>query len=518
MTGPSIQKHSDRLRPYLLALDAIAFLVCAAGIVAISAKPGLPIRWQDQNHIVGITAVDDTLLARAVFPGESLLRIDGQPVSHVEAVEFLFDGKQIGGQVSLDVQGSGGVRTVNCVLQSYYSTNYLIIVILVSGLFFGVGLVVLMRRPDDRAARVYHLGSIGTALMLSTTWGQYGDAFSPGIWTRVVFSCMYTLVPLLFFHFALVFPRRSWVHVHKVLPVLYGLALLLGGASGLTFLRAATNRSVELFSLHLDWFTATRWFLIVLIVSGLITIRQSYVAAADEAEQRRLRWVVWGLFMGFLPFVGLWVIPSMILSYSLVPESVMLLASGIIPVAFGISIVRYHLMDIDLILNRSVVYGTVMSVLTLLYISLVGIAAGLVTRVTYEHSLVIAGGAAIAVALLFQPLRTGIQRFVDRRFFRVRYNFRQAELVFVDAIKRAVSVADLARFLVPRMNELIPVERIALLTTHNGDRRMRVLEHRGFEQPADRAIEYPDNAGRGAGVLPLAVDDAVEPGVPYITG
>jgi len=516
VTGLSTQKNSVRGRPYLLALDAFAFLVCAAGIVAISGKPGLPIRWHDQNHIVSVAGVDDTLLAGAVFPGESLLRIDGQPVSRVEAVEFLFDGKRIGDQVSLDVQGSGEVRTVHCVLQAYYSTDYLIIVILVSGLFFGVGLVVLLRRPDDRAARVYHLGSIGTALMLSTTWGQYVDAFSPGLWTRVVFSCMYTFVPLLFFHFALVFPRRRWVRLHKILPVLYGLALLLGGASGLTFLRAATLRSVDLFYLHLDWFTATRWFLIVLIVSGLITIWQSYFAAADEAEQRRLRWVVWGLFMGFLPFVGLWVVPSMILSYSLVPESVMLLASGIIPVAFGISIVRYHLMDIDLILNRSVVYGTVMTVLTLLYISLVGIVAGLVTRVTYEHSLVIAGGAAIAVALLFQPLRTGIQRFVDRRFFRVRYDFRQAELVFVDAIKDAVSVEDLARFLVPRMNELIPVERIAFLASHHQDRRLQVLEQRGFVQPADRTIEYPGSAGGAAEVHPLAVDDAVEPGVPFV--
>ena len=515
MTGTSTISRFVRLRLLLLALDALALLVCVAGIVAIAGKPGLPIRWLDLNHVVSIAGVDDSTLARTVLPGESLLRIDGQPVSHVEVVEFLFDGRHVGDQMSLDVQGSGGVRTVQVILQAYYSTDYLIIVILVSGLFFGVGLVVLLRRPEDQAARVYHLGSIGTALMLSTTWGQYGDAASPGLWTRVVFSCMYTLVPLLFFHFALVFPRRSWERVHRVLPVLYGLALLLGAASGLTFVRAATARSVDFFHLHLDWFTATRWFLIVLIISGLVTIRQSYIAVAGEAEQRRLRWVVWGLFMGFLPFVGLWVVPSIFLSYSLVPESVMLLASGVIPVAFGISIVRYHLMDIDLILNRSVVYGTVMSVLTLIYISLVGLAAGLVTRATYEHSLVIAGGAAIAVALLFQPLRTAVQRFVDRRFFRVRYDFRRAELVFAEAITHAVSVADLARFLVPRMNELIPVDRIAFLVTKSGDRHQYVMEQRGFEQPAGLGIEYPGDARRAAGALPLAVDDAIEPGVRY---
>jgi signal transduction histidine kinase len=516
VTGSTSQKHYVRLRPLLLALDAVAFLVCAAGIVAISAKPGLPIRWRDENHVVSISGVDDSVFARVLSPGELLLRIDGKPVSHVETVEFLFDGKQIGDQVLLDVQGSGGVRSVQGVLQPYYSTDYLVIVILVSGLFFVVGLVVLLRRPEDQAARVYHLGSIGAALMLSTTWGGYGDPASPGLWTRVVFSCMYTLVPLLFFHFALVFPRRSWFRVYKALPVLYGLAVLLGAASGFTFVRAATMRSVELFHQHLDWFTGTRWFLIVLIVSGLVTIGRSYFAAADEAEQRRLRWVVWGLFMGFLPFVGLWVIPSIFLSYSLVPESVMLLASGIIPIAFGISIVRYHLMDIDLILNRSVVYGTVMSVLTLLYISLVGVAAGLVTTVTYEHSLLIAGAAAIAVALLFQPLRTAIQRFVDRRFFRVRYDFRQAELAFGDAIKHAISLEDLARFLVPRMNELIPVDRIAFLVTHNQDRHLRVLEQRGFEQPVDRAIEYPSDGGQAAAVHPLAIADAIEPGVPTV--
>jgi signal transduction histidine kinase len=514
VTGISAKSRFVRLRPLRIGLDAVALLVCVAGVIAIAGKPGLPIRWSDENHAVSINGVDDSALARAVLPGEKLLRIDGQPVSHVEVVEFLFDARHVGDQVSLDVQGSGGVRTVQVVLQAYYGTDYLIIVILVSGLFFGVGMFVLLRRPEDRAARVYHWGSIGTAMMLTTTWGQCGDAASPGLWTRVVFSCAYTLVPLLFFHFALVFPRRSWERVHKLLPVLYGLAFLLGAGSGLTFLLAATARSVDLFHAHLGWFTATRWFLIVLIISGLVTIWRTYFAATGEAEKRRLRWVVWGLFMGFLPFVGLWVVPSIFLSYSLVPESVMLLASGIIPVSFGISIVKYHLMDIDLILNRSVVYGTVMSVLTLLYITLVGVAAGLVTRVTYEHSLVIAGGAAIAVALLFQPLRTAVQRFVDRRFFRVRYDFRRAELVFADAIKHAVSVADLARVLVPRMNELIPVDRIAFLTTKNQDRNLCVVEQRGFEKPADIGLEYPDDATGAAVVLPLALDDAIEPGVP----
>ena len=63
------------------------------------------------------------------------------------------------------------------------------------------------------------------------------------------------------------------------------------------------------------------------------------------------------------------------------------------------------------------------------------------------------------------------------------------------------------------MNELIPVDRIGFLATHTRIVNLRVLEQRGFEQPADSPIEYPNSPGGSAGVLPLAVDDAIEPGV-----
>ena len=62
-------KRLLRVRPFLLALDVVAFTVCVAGIVAIAGKPGLPIRLRDENHVVSIAGVDDILLARLVSPG-----------------------------------------------------------------------------------------------------------------------------------------------------------------------------------------------------------------------------------------------------------------------------------------------------------------------------------------------------------------------------------------------------------------------------------------------------------------
>ena len=294
---------------------------------------------------------------------------------------------------------------------------------------------------------------------------------------------------------------------------LYLLAGLFAFANGYSFLKAAQTGLVSDFHLYLELFTLTRFFLVALVLAGLIGIRHAYITAGDEPERRRLRWVVWGLFVGIVPFVGLWVIPSIVLSYGLVPEEVMLFASGAIPVAFGISIVRYHIMDIDLLLGRSVVYTIVMGVLILLYAVIVGGAAAIVTTLTHETSAIISGGAAITLALAFEPLRRVVQHLVDRRFFRVRYNYRGVGRELLEQIKQAPSLHALAEHLVLRLNAVIPTEGMALLLAEND--RAGLIPLARSEPHAAMAAALPEHAAEvwNGERVPLASEDQIEPGV-----
>ncbi|MCC6398949.1 MAG: hypothetical protein IT282_18190, partial [Bacteroidetes bacterium] len=460
-----------------LTLDILAFLLCCAGIVQISSKAGLGIELMSENGRVYCAGVDEPSTTPAFRVGDRLSMLAGQPLLRVEEVEFLLDSREVGESVPCTLERDGISMTVPVTLVRYYSVWYVVIVIFVSGLFFFVGVLVSLRRPEDRAAHIFHLGSVGTAVMLSTTWGQY--ATSPafvGISLRVIFSTMYAYVPVWFFHFTELFPRerdngsrglhRSW---------LYLFATILAAANGATFVHAARTGLVTDFRTHLEVFTATRWFLVLLVIAGLYMIRRAYVGAGDEPERRRLRWVVWGLFAGFLPFVVLWVVPSILLSFPLVPEEVMLLAAGAIPIAFGISIVRYHILNIDLILNRSVVYTVVMAILVTLYVGVVAGTAAIVATVTFQVSVLISAVAAILMALAFEPLRRIVQHAVDRRFFRVRYDYRKVGLELLEEIKQSHSAASLASQCTNRLGAIIPSDKLGFLVVRGEHKRLELL-------------------------------------------
>jgi signal transduction histidine kinase len=505
-----------RLPWYLL--DVLVFVFCCIGIAQIAKKPGLPLAIESRADTLRVAQVNGSNLTHEIRPGDALLSINGSIVSNPEDVEFVLDGHRVGDRVLLQISGSQGTAAIETTLGRYYGVVYLAIVVVVGGLFFGIGLFVLWKKQGDPAARVYHLGSLLTALMLSTTWGSYlsTPAFV-GVSLRVIFSAVYAFVPLLFFHFIRLFPRSHPFPWRGILPTLYGIAAVLAIGNGFTFVQAWKQESVPLFHTHLAWFTSTRWFMILLVTSGLWTIRQSYRSAQHESERRKLRWIVWGLFIGFVPFVALWVIPQMLLSYALVPEEVMLLASGFIPLAFGVSIVKYQIMDIDLLFTRSVVYGTATALVIIVYVTIIGVIAAMLSSVTTELPVGISTMAAVLVALLFDPIRRMTQVLVDRRFFRVKYDFRLAERRIKEDFQNCFSAEAMAQLLAQRIDSLIVPERIAV-ALFSGEGLLSVPVRRDFAGPDNAmlaALRHEVTMSDGA---PLGRHDFVEPGVRTAAG
>jgi hypothetical protein len=121
-----------------------------------------------------------------------------------------------------------------------------------------------------------------------------------------------------------------------------------------------------------------------------------------------------------------------------------------IPTAIGIAILRYRLYDIDVIINRTLVYGALTAVLALVYVTgVVGIGS-LVREVTgQERNTAVVAATTLAVAALFRPARSGIQGFIDRRFYRSKYDATRTLESFSARLRDQVSLdaltADLLR-------------------------------------------------------------------------
>ena len=239
------------------------------------------------------------------------------------------------------------------------------------------------------------------------------------------------------------------------------------------------------------------------------------MTAVSTVERKRLKWLLWGLSVGPTPILFLTILPQPLLSRELVPEEYTIIFLLFIPFAFAISFIKHHVLDVEVVINRTTVYALVLVGLLTTYAVIVASAAVVVAKTTDDYPFIVSAFAAIVVALLFQPARTRIQRFVDKRFFRVQYNFREAQRKFVEEIKRSLDVVHLAELIVARTDELLAVERIGFFTVREPDYRLRLLAHRNYDLLVRHSARFEVEKLKTRLQLPVAFGDKIEPGVAY---
>ncbi len=115
-------------------------------------------------------------------------------------------------------------------------------------------------------------------------------------------------------------------------------------------------------------------------------------------------------------------------------DAVLLSYAGV-PIAVGFAVLKYRLYDIDLIINRALVYAVLTVALALVYIgNVVGLQAALRVLTGQESTLAVVA-STLAIAALFNPLRRRVQGFVDRRFYRSKYNARKTMETFAAKLR-----------------------------------------------------------------------------------
>jgi signal transduction histidine kinase len=149
----------------------------------------------------------------------------------------------------------------------------------------------------------------------------------------------------------------------------------------------------------------------------------------------------------------------------------------------------------------------VLLVLLAVYVVVVTLVA------SYVGQLAAGAGGAIFVALLFEPARTRVQRAVDKRFFRVRYSFREAQSRFMDEVKACMDERSVAVLTVQQAGAFIPVERIGFCLFVPQEGRLRLLAQSGFSLSEGAAIALPADTPLATQRIPIALKDVLEPGV-----
>ena len=128
-------------------------------------------------------------------------------------------------------------------------------------------------------------------------------------------------------------------------------------------------------------------------------------------------------------------------------QQLLVLTISAVPLAAGIAILRYRLYDIDVVINRTLVYGALTAILAVIYVGLVFVFQRALRPLTAESDLAIAG-STLAVAALFRPMRARVQGFIDRRFYRSRYDAQRTLEGFTERLRDEIDLDALAGELV----------------------------------------------------------------------
>ncbi len=207
------------------------------------------------------------------------------------------------------------------------------------------------------------------------------------------------------------------------------------------------------------------------VILLVIALFYRYRYASSTLQRQQTKWVIYGGSVAGIIVVGLtvplYLFPSLGQAgsfYQLVIAPAYLLVVLIIPLSLGLAILRYRLYDIDLLINRTLVYSTLTVLLALIYVGLVIGLQSLVRLFTGQagQSPVVIVASTLAIAALFQPLRHRIQAIIDRRFYRRRYDAAKTVEAFSATLRNEVDLNQLSEHLIAVVQDTMQPSHVSL--------------------------------------------------------
>jgi hypothetical protein len=217
---------------------------------------------------------------------------------------------------------------------------------------------------------------------------------------------------------------------------------------------------------------AYSWALVGMIVLGAVYAQiYRYRHVSTPTERQQTKWVLFG-FLLWLVLMGILGVPysiemslpagSPLPWWTLVGSAGWWVALTIVPLSLSIGVLRYRLYDIDVLINRTLVYGSLTLMLALVYFGGVTATQAVFQTLTGQQSTLAVVASTLAIAALFVPLRRRIQSFIDRRFYRRKYDARKTLEAFNARLREETDLEALNSELVGVVRETMQPAHVSL--------------------------------------------------------
>ena len=322
--------------------------------------------------------------------------------------------------------------------------------------FFAVGALIFWRRSDDRMAWLVSVFLVSFGPVSVDPTAAYTLISSQPAWWLPVRSVdiVGSVSPVLFFF---LFPSGRFVpHWTRWLAV----ALIVNDVPDVFFPELSSRwPSLETVSY-------------LVFLGGVVSMVWSQIyrfrRVSSPAQRQQTKWVVFGLTLGVAGTFPLQLPVDLSLVGGDTPLTLLLLDAGfslsllLIPLSIGVAVLRSHLFDIDLLINRTLVYGLLTALLVLVYFGGIVALQRVFVALTGEKSTLAVVASTLAIAALFSPLRRGIQSFIDRRFYRRKYDAAKTLEAFNARLRDETDLEALSSDLVGVASATMQPEHVSL--------------------------------------------------------
>lgn len=458
----------------ILTFDLIFIIMAATNILLLYEKPAIPAELNSKNFI--ISSEDDKLIKGMQITAIIDSKDNQFKVENKHELEYILDLYKIGDRLDLFTYLEGSSAYVQVKLVHYYSLFFIIVVIIVGALFIFSGIYLFLRQKGLPVSGTFHWLMLSVAGMIVFTWGSlsyYSETLH--FILRSLFDVSVFFVPPLFIHLSFQIPHEKWKNRKALMIPLYFISSL-ASIYLIFFESKIIFNAIDLISFNRYYFvvgTIGDIYLIAGLLFVVINLIHSAFTQKEESDRKKLSWIFVGFSFGPLIYVFLYLLPRQIIGTEIIPESVMLLTIGVAPITLFMSIVKYRFLDIELVIKRGTIYFIVIVILLSIYIAVVTLVSNYLMEYSYLPGII----AAILIAIMFQPLKSKVQNAVDKRFFKINYNFRIAQNEFTRGQRLAISEEEIISHLKSSIMSIIPVRSFGFFHYNNMEKKFIVDEH-----------------------------------------
>ncbi len=383
------------------------------------------VTWVDRpGGVMALDVVPGSMGERAgLRAGDVLIRISGLKIE--KAIDITQVHVRLGAwrKAEYVIRRAGVEANANVILSERNSSPSLFYQYIVGAAYLAIGLFVFLRRGTASKAYHFYILCLGSFILSTFHYTGKLNNFDKVIYWGNVAAGLF--VPTIFLHFTLSFPEpRRIVRGARAallyLPPVLLAALYVGFSSG--------SIRIEVSLIEIRWLLDRLGlvFLAVMYLAGAAVLSLEHRRADDIIIRQQLKWLRNGAVLGLAPFTLFYVIPY---AAGAVPGAYMemsILSLGLIPLTWAYALVRYRLMDVDVIFQQGYIY-------TLATLSVLVIFYSLVFSLGKLEDLSPAAVAVLIViaTFVFQPIRSWLQEIHDKYYFyRDRYDYRRTLIEF----------------------------------------------------------------------------------------